>query len=183
MRASSYVALLRGINVGGNNLIPMADLRACFVEKGFANVTTYIQSGNVIFTTTDHKRAALVARIESALGTRFAYRATVVVRSHDEMRAIVEHAPPGFGKRPELFRYDVLFLKDPLTAAAAIAAVPVKEGVDEVHAGKRVLYYSRLISKATQSRMAKIVSLPIYKSLTIRNWNTTTKLLQRMDAV
>ena len=71
----------------------------------------------------------------------------------------------------------------PLVAATALATVPAKAGVDQVSAGKGVLYFSRLISKATQSRLGRVVVMPIYKSLTIRNWNTTTKLLQMMKAV
>jgi len=55
--------------------------------------------------------------------------------------------------------------------------------VDEVSAGKGVLYFQRLISKATQSQLSRLIALPIYKSITIRNWNTTTKLLQLMQAV
>jgi uncharacterized protein (DUF1697 family) len=67
-----------------------------------------------------------------------------------------------------------------LTTSAAMKSVPIKQGVDEAHAGPGVLYFSRLVSKAAQSRLSKIVSMPMYKSMTIRNWNTTTKLLQMM---
>jgi uncharacterized protein (DUF1697 family) len=77
----------------------------------------------------------------------------------------------------------VIFLKAPLTAAAALKSVVTAPGVDEAHAGPCVLYFSRLIDKAGQSRLGKIVSSPIYKSVTIRNWNTTTKLLRMMDAM
>ena len=60
--------------------------------------------------------------------------------------------------------------------------MPAKPGVDQAHPGPGVLYFSRLIAKATSSRLGKVVALPIYKSMTIRNWNTTTKLLQLLDA-
>lgn len=76
----------------------------------------------------------------------------------------------------------MIFLKPPLTSAAALRDVPTKEGVDQVAAGKGVLYLSRLMSRATQSRLGKIVALPMYKSITIRNWNTTTQLLTLMRA-
>jgi uncharacterized protein (DUF1697 family) len=59
--------------------------------------------------------------------------------------------------------------------------VPTRQGVDEVHAGPGVLYFSRLISRAAQSHLSKVVSLPIYQSMTIRNWNTTMTLLRMMD--
>jgi|SRR5688572_7874172 len=176
-----YVALLRGINVGGKNLIGMPALKACFEAQGFADVGTYIQSGNVIFTSNE-KSSVLVARIESVLSKTFGYAASVVLRSQQQLRAVVEQAPTGFGARPDLYRYDVIFVKDPLTAAEARESVPAKAGVDEVFAGKGVLYFSRLIETAAQSHLARLTAKPIYKQLTIRNWNTTTRLLALMDA-
>jgi uncharacterized protein (DUF1697 family) len=179
MAMNRYVALLRGINVGGNNLIKMTALKACFEEHGFEDVATFIQSGNVLFGS-DDSGPALVRRIEQMLATTFDYPASVVLRNRKQLRQIVEGAPAGFGAQPARYRYDVIFLKEPLEAASALEVVPLKEGVDAAHAGKGVLYFSRLVSKATQSRLSRIVSMPIYKSMTIRNWNTTTKLLQLM---
>lgn len=173
-----YVALLRGINVGGRNLIKMAELAACFERNGFEDVTTYIQSGNVVFGSSGSSNADLVARIERMLAGSFDYEASVVVRSRRQMRAIVDGAPPGFGADPDRFRSDVIFVKPPLTAKAAFAQVPTKEGVDRAWAGTGVLYFERLTERATQSRLSAIVSMPLYRSVTIRNWNTTTKLLR-----
>jgi uncharacterized protein (DUF1697 family) len=177
----SYVALLRGINVGGKNLIKMPALKACFEANGFDDVATYIQSGNVLFGSSETRPSELANMIEEVLGQEFGYAATVVVRNRKQMRATVDHAPKGFGAEPAKYRYDVIFLKEPLTAKAAITSVPTKPGVDEAHAGAGVLYFSRLTSKATQSRLSRIVSSPIYPSVTIRNWNTTTKLLRMME--
>jgi uncharacterized protein (DUF1697 family) len=177
---TTYVALLRGINVGGKNLIKMAELKACFETGGFEDVATYIQSGNVVFRSAGSGSAALAGRIEETLTATFGYPASVVLRSRAQMRAIVDGAPRGFGSDPAAYRYDVLFLKEPLTARVALKDVPTRPGVDTAHAGRGVLYFSRLTSRASQSRLGKIVSLPIYQSLTIRNWNTTTKLLQLM---
>lgn len=174
-----YVALLRGINVGGRNLIKMADLRACFESAGFEDVATYIQSGNVLFGAPPADD--LPARLEELLSGAFDYRASVAVRSHDEMRATVDGAPKGFGADPDGYRYDVIFLKHTLDAASAMAAVDTRPEVDEVHAGPGALYFSRLVSRASQSKLSKIASSPIYPSITIRNWNTTTKLLQMLE--
>jgi uncharacterized protein (DUF1697 family) len=175
-----YVALLRGINVGGKNLIKMPTLKACFEAGGFDDVVTYIQSGNVLFRAPG-SGSALARRIEKMLSKTFEYRASVVLRSHAQMRSIVERAPKGFGADPAAYRYDVIFLKEPLTASAALKKVPTREDVDEVYAGRGVLYFSRLISRAAQSHLSRVVSMPIYQSMTIRNWNTTTKLLRMMD--
>ena len=178
---SRNVALLRGINVGGKNLIKMTELKLCFEEQGFREVVTYIQSGNVLFTAGDLGPAKLTLRLEEALAAKFNYRAKVVVRSRKQLQAIVERAPDGFGAYPAKFRYDVIFLKEPLTASTAMKSVPTKEGVDQAHAGSGVLYFARLISKATQSKLSRIGSMPIYQNMTIRNWNTTTKLLQMLE--
>jgi uncharacterized protein (DUF1697 family) len=178
---TTYLALLRGINVGGKNLIRMPALKACFEAGGFEDVVTYIQSGNVLFRAVGSGEA-LTRRIEEMLVETFpSYAASVVLRSHAQMRAVVGEAPRGFGKEPAKYRYDVIYLKEPLTARAALKDVPTREGVDEAHPGKGVLYFSRLASRAAQSRLSRIVSMPIYQRMTIRNWNTTTKLLAMMD--
>jgi uncharacterized protein (DUF1697 family) len=173
-----YVALLRGINVGGKNLIRMPALTACFENAGFEDVVTYIQSGNVIFRSSG-SGPALVERIEELLSSTFAYPARVVLRSRAQLRGIVDGAPKGFGSADH--RSDVIFLKEPLTAKEALAQVPVNPDVDRVSAGRGVLYHSRLTSLASRSRLSKIVSLPIYQSMTIRNWNTTTTLARMLD--
>jgi uncharacterized protein (DUF1697 family) len=180
-RASRYVALLRGINVGGKNLVAMPALKAWFVAQGLGDVATYIQSGTVLFTSAE-PTATLVARIEAGLSRTFGYPALVVLRTRAQLRAVVEGAPPGFGSRPALFRYDVIFLKEPLSAAEALDPLPRNPGVDAVSAGRGVLYFSRLVRKASQSRMSRIVSLPMYQRMTVRSWNTTTRLLALLEA-
>jgi uncharacterized protein (DUF1697 family) len=176
---AEYLALLRGINVGGRNLIKMAELRACFEENGFENVGSYIQSGNVLFSAP--ASASLVDRAEAMLSETFGYQASVVVLSRKQLRAIVDGVPEGFGTDPGAYRYDVIFLKEPLTAKDAIESVAVAPGVDEVSPGPGALYFSRLVSQASRSRLSRIVSSPIYPSVTIRNWNTTTKLLAMLE--
>ena len=180
---TSYVALLRGINVGGSNLIRMVALKACFEAKGFRNVATYIQSGNVLFTASRGNQATLTGQIEKALSKTFAYQSRVVVRSFEQMKATVEKAPKGFGRQPTAYRYDVIFLKDPLTPDEAIKSVTAKPGVDRVFSGDGVLYFSRLMSKAAQSQLSRVVATPAYQNMTIRNWNTTVKLFDLMKRI
>jgi uncharacterized protein (DUF1697 family) len=177
---SHYLALLRGINVGGKNLIKMSELKACLEKLGLEDVATYIQSGNVIFTAPESGRAKLVSRIEGVLAKTFGYEASVVLRTQKQLEDVVAHAPEGFGTEPAKYRYDVLFLKEPLTAAVALKSVPTRAGVDAAHAGKGVLYFSRLIRKATQSQLNRLAALPVYQNMTIRNWNTTTALVRLM---
>jgi uncharacterized protein (DUF1697 family) len=176
-----FLALLRGINVGGNNLIKMADLKGYFEEMGFSDVVTYIQSGNVLFKDFKYTEEVLTKRTEEFLEKKLKYSVPVVVVAYTHLKTVVENAPSKFGDDKDKYRYDVLFLKPPLQAAEAVKSVLVKEGVDEVHSGKGVLYFSRLTAKATQSKLSRIVGSPIYKNITIRNWNTTTKLLALME--
>lgn len=178
---NQYLVLLRGINVGGKNIIKMADLKASFEEMGFSNVVTYIQSGNVLVQSVDKDKAALTTKIEKGLSRRFNFDAKVVVISQKELAAVVKSAPEGFGEDDATFRYDVIFLKEPLTPKEAMLSVKVREGVDTAHAGKQALYFSRLISRASQSYLTKIIGMPVYQNMTIRNWNTSTKLLVLME--
>ena len=178
---NQYVALLRGINVGGKNIIKMAELKACFEELGFQNVRTYIQSGNVLFSIEESDQAGLTGQIEEALSATFNYELPVVVRSADQMKTIITDAPKGFGSDPAAYRYDVIFLKEPLMSAEVIETVPTKPGVDEIYAGDGVVYFSRLVAKASSSRLSRVASMPIYQSMTIRNWNTTTRLVGMIE--
>jgi uncharacterized protein (DUF1697 family) len=180
VRTTRYVALLRGINVGGRNRVAMADLREAFEAAGYRSVSTYIQSGNVLFAT-DSSRRALEDEIEAMLERRFGIPLVVVVRSLSQMRSVVAKAPHGFGEQPGAFHSDVLFLKAPLTAPQAMRVVGLREGVDQAWPGRGVLYFARLSERRTQSRMSSIVGTPEYKLMTIRSWATTTKLLDLLD--
>lgn len=180
MPPTRYVALLRGINVGGHNPVPMAALRAALLVAGYASVRTYIQSGNVLFAS-DAPAAGLEEDIERILTARFDLPVPVVVRSHRQLRAIVTKAPPGFGSQPQVFHSDVVFLKAPLTTAQAMRVVQLRDGVDQAWPGSGVVYFARLSAHRTQSRMSKIVGTPEYRRMTIRNWATTTKLLTLLD--
>ena len=178
--ASQYLALLRGINVGGKNLVKMADLRAAFESMGFADVATYIASGNVLFRAPRQRREDLAARIESELTRSFSTELKVVLLTETQLRGVVDGAPRGFGGDSHL--WDVVFVRKPLTVRKAFGAVEIREGVDRAWPGKGVLYFSRLAAKATSSRLNKVASLPEYKNMTLRSWSTTTKLLALMES-
>ena len=180
MARGNFVALLRGINVGGRNIVRMADLRAAFETAGYRAVSTYIQSGNVLFES-DEPRASLERDVETMLENRFGLQLVVVVRSHRQLRNVVNRAPEGFGAEPGIHNSDVIFLKAPLSSRRALRAVDVRDGVDQVWPGAGVLYFSRLSERLAQSRLARIVGTPEYQRMTIRNWNTTTKLLSLLD--
>jgi uncharacterized protein (DUF1697 family) len=175
-----YAALLRGINVGGRNIVPMAQLRQTFEADGYKEVRTYIQTGNVLFDS-DVPAALLQVDLEAMLQRRFAVPVVVVLRSHVEFRNVVDESPAGFGSQPARYHSDVIFLKAPLSSQQAMSVVDAREGVDEAWPGNGVVYFARLSERRAQSRMSRIVGTPEYRQMTIRNWTTTTKLLSLLD--
>ncbi len=178
-RMKTYVILLRGINVGGKNKVPMASLKKCLEDLGFSNVATYIASGNVLLSS-DKSPTEIQAQIEKALPASFKLHSElikVLVLTRKQLQAVVANKPEGFGEQPQTYHSDAIFLMG-IDAADAIAAFNPREGVDEVWPGDGVIYSQRLSAQRTKSRLNKIMAAPVYKSMTIRNWNTTTKLLE-----
>lgn len=179
----TFVVLLRGINVGGKNKVPMAGLRTFLEDAGFTNVRTYIQSGNVLLDSTE-PAGAVQQVVEEGLPTAFALDSALVralVLSADELAEIVADAPDGFGTEPDTYHYDVCFFFGDVTPEAVMEKVSLHPEVDTAVAGDRALYFRRLSALRTKSRMSKLISTPGYQSLTIRNWNTTTRLLAMLD--
>lgn len=175
-----YVALLRGINVGGRNKVPMAELRAAFEGAGHTDVSTYIQSGNVLFRSSA-PRAAIEADVERMLERHLGFPIVVVVRSHAQLRAVVARAPATFGTQAGTYHSDAIFLRSPLTPNQVMKIVKLRDGVDRAWTGSGVVYFERLSAERTKSRMSSIAGTPEYANMTIRNWATTTKLLALLD--
>ncbi len=178
----TYIILIRGINVGGKNKIPMAGLRQCLEDLGFSDVMTYIASGNAILRS--ERSADAVARlIEVALPKNFRLDSELVrvlVLSQAKLRSVIEQKPEGFGEQPEKYHSDVIFLMG-IDAPQALSVFHPREGVDRVWPGKGVIYSERLSALRTRSRLSRIAGTPEYRSMTIRNWNTTTKLLAMLE--
>ncbi|HEX5013056.1 MAG TPA: DUF1697 domain-containing protein [Candidatus Limnocylindrales bacterium] len=179
---TTYLVLLRGINVGGKNKVPMTPLRELLEELGFSNVATYIASGNVVLTS-DRKPADIKRDIEAALPKAFRLHSELIsvhVLSHAELKAVVNKKPEGFGDQPAKFHSDAIFLID-IDAEAAMQVFDPRPGVDSVWPGDGVIYSQRLSAQRTKSRLSKIMASPAYKSMTIRSWATTTALLELME--
>ena len=176
-----YLALLRGINVGGNNIIKMSDLKASFEKMGFSDVTTYIQSGNVIFASAKKDQEKLALQIEKALSETFDYKSKIALVSFDQMKTVFNELPDGFGSDPGRYRYDVIFLREKVSPSEIMKKIKLRPGVDEAAAGSLALYFSRLAERAGQSYLKNVMMLPEYKEMTIRNWNTTKALFEIME--
>ena len=173
----TYVVLLRGINVGGKNTMPMTRLKQCLEELGYSSVSTFIASGNVILKS--HQRPDQTRnRIERALPTRFQLDSDLVralVLTPDQLRAVIDSKPRGFGEQPKKYHSDAIFLIG-IDSTQAMSAFSPREGVDKVWPGNGVIYSQRLSSLRTKSRLNRVLATPQYKFMTIRSWNTTTKL-------
>jgi uncharacterized protein (DUF1697 family) len=174
-----YVVLLRGINVGGRNKLPMASLKQFLEELRFSGVSTYIASGNVILES-DESADEIEAHLEKALPANFKLDDKVVrvlVLTRNQLQAIIDNKPEGFGEQPEKYHSDAIFLMG-IDSASAMPLFNPREGVDRVWPGNGVIYSQRLSSQRTKSRLSKIMTTPAYKSMTVRNWSTTTRLLE-----
>ena len=177
---TQYLALLRGINVGGKNLVSMTELRAAFESMRLADVATYINSGNVLFRAPRQRADELSSRIEAGLTERFGIELKIVLLTRAQLENVIDGAPPGFGD--PAYRCDVIFLRKPLTVKWVFGLLELKEGVDQAWPGKGVVYFSRLDAKASSSRLTKFVAMPEYKEVTVRSWSTTKKLAALMSA-
>jgi len=176
----SSVALLRGINVGGKNRVGMPALAECFRNAGYEDVRTYLQSGNVVFTAQPATGRALEDDLDRMLQQRFGFPIPTVVRSEDEFAATVGSAPVNHGSRE--LRSEVFFLKRPLTVEAVLTQMPqLREGVDSISPGPAALYFSRVATLASKTRITRLMGMPIFQQMTVRSWRTTTRIFEMFD--
>ena len=184
MTDRTFIALLRGINVGGKNKVPMAGLKTLLEEIGLEDVSTYIASGNAMFRS-GLAASTIARRIEEGLTSAFKLDdelVKVLVLSHAELKAVIDKRPKGFGDEPDKYHSDAVFLMD-IDRDEAFALFKPRDGVDKVWPGEGLVYSQRLSAERTKSRLSKIMESPLYKSMTIRSWQTTQKLLELLDAM
>jgi uncharacterized protein (DUF1697 family) len=171
-----YVALLRGINVGKNISIKMADLKQAVSDAGFSEVKTYIQSGNVVFESADKDVIQIESVLQSALYKAFQFDSGIVVLTYEQLKKVLLEVPPDWKMRHDLRCY-IAFIKRPATVKDVMRDIELKEGVDSVNEGEIVIYMSSLLSGLTRSRFTKLISKAVYKNITIRNYATTQKIM------
>jgi uncharacterized protein (DUF1697 family) len=179
----TFLILLRGINVGGKNKVSMAELKKCLEGLGFFDVSTFIVSGNVVLTS-DRNADEIAVQIEAALPKAFKLDSElirVLALTRDQLRAVVDDRPKGFGDQPDKYHSDAIFLMG-IEASAAMPIFNPREGVDRVWPGNGVVYSERLSAQRTKSRLSSMMTSPLYKSMTIRSWSTTVKLLEMLNA-
>ncbi len=173
-----YVALLRGINVGGNSIIKMVDLKECFEKCGFKNVSTFIQSGNVIFESEMTNVQEITKKLEENLLKTFDIPIRVIVLSSTQLQKVLSGVPDEWNK--DDLRCYIAFVKSPVTSKDVLKEVQLNKDVDFIKTGQGVLYMSTKLSGLTQSGFSKLSRKKIYQDITIRNYTTTQKIFNLM---
>ena len=178
-----FLALLRGINVGGKNIISKEELYQLFIDLGFENVRTYIQSGNILFKSGQKSSKKLAKSIEEELSKQFSYNARAVVLSSNQYKSAVESASENWGNN-EQQKHNALFLLGNNTPKKISKELPLqKPEIETIELGKNVIFWSVSKESLTKTSYMKLATLPVYQEVTIRNHNTVFKLLQLFDEI
>lgn len=176
-----YIALLRGINVGGKNKISMPELKKTFEDIGFQDVITYINSGNVIFSSTIDDGEEIKKCCELAIRNTFQLNIAVTIISAHELTVALQNAP-SWWDNDSLSKHNAIFVIPPATAIEILAQIGIeKPEYEKVSFYGQVIFWSAPIKTFARTRLSKIVGKSSYNSITVRNANTTKKLLQLLE--
>lgn len=173
-----YVALLRGINVGGNSIVSMAKLKTVFEELGYEDVKTYINSGNVIF------RSSLSAKIlteqqEKAIHKNFDLPVKVLIKSLPQLQKIETELPDKWAN-DKAMKCDVMFLWEDVRDLSEIKKWEFQKAHEDVKYLDGAILWRVDRDFTAKSKMLNVIRSPIYKQMTVRNCNTFRKILQMM---
>ena len=181
MRA--IISLLRGVNVGGHNQIKMDALRLLYADLKLHDPQTYVQSGNVVFASAQSNLPRLAKQIEDRIEKECGFRTDVILRTAEEMRAVVQYNP--FAKRPDLepARLLVTFLGRKPEPAARERVLQIRAEPEELHVGTLELYTyfpnGMARPKLSMAKVERTLAVPCSG----RNWNTVTKLLAMAEEI
>lgn len=179
---TKYLVLFRGINVGGKNNVPMADLKRLLETHGFTEVVSYLHTGNLIVTSGIGDKVEIRCQIEALVNERFAVATPVLILSEEDLLVAAESVPEWWGKEPET-KHNAMFIIPPGKPETMIAEVGLlKEGYEQVAFCEQVIFWSAPLKTFSRTRWAKVHSTTSYQYLTIRNANTFRKLLELMTA-
>ena len=181
-RLGVFVALLRGVNVGGNNMISMKSLKESFTTLGFKEVTTYINSGNIVFKSKEDDARKLEIKIEKMLAKDYQLESKVVVRNLPEMEKLVKSLPRSWGDESS-WRYNVIFLRHTIDSEKILTELPANSDIEVIVYRPGVLLWSAQATEYNKTQFAKLATRKIFKDMTVRNLNTTKKLYDLMKKV
>ncbi len=174
-----YVALLRGINVGGRNKIDMKLLKMSFERVGMRAVETYINSGNIIFSRQEANQTDVARILEDAILQDFRLNIRVLIRSFPEIQAVI-NAIPSHWQNDKTMKSDILFLWNEIDNESILSEILPREGIDTAIYVPGTLLWSCARRDTTRSALMKLasgnLSRSLYKKMTIRNVNTARKI-------
>lgn len=177
MPSSVHVALLRGINVGGKNKVEMPRLRAAFEAAGMQQVSTYNNTGNVIFAAADSPDTRV---LERAITEEFGLEIPVLLRSHGAMREVTTAIPDDWANDDRM-KCDVMFLWEDVDRPEVLDGLDFREDIDDLRYIPGALLWRVDRPNLTRSRITKMVGTKLYRSMTVRNVNTVRRLAVLMD--
>ena len=174
-----YIALLRGINVGGKNKISMPELRLLFEKQGFTNIVTYINSGNVAFDSDITDTAQIKSICESIIFDTFGFTISVAIFPATDIVDALAHAPGWWNTEPDS-KHNAIFVLAPMTAERICTEVgEAKPEYEKIMSYGQVIFWSAPLSTFSRTRWSKIVQSKLaYNNITIRNANTALKLAE-----
>jgi len=175
---TTYIAFLRGINVGGKCKVSMKELKEVFESLGYENVTTYINSGNVLF---DAKKEVTAPSIDKALKKNFGFDIRVVVRTEKNILKLAKSIPQEWFNDKKQRTY-VFFLWDEFDSKKSLDLITIKEGIDNLKYISGAIVWNFLLKDYKKSGMNKLIGTELYKNMTSRNVNTVRKLVGLLEA-
>lgn len=176
-----YVALLRGINVGGNNKVEMPRLKKLFESLGYSQVATYINSGNVIFSDSTTDAVKLADIIEQAIESEFGFPVKVVVVKQEIIDHVTSQVPTDWVNDGATQKCDALFLWPDIDSPEVLQKLTLKPGIDEALYFPGAVVWRVMRVNINKSGMRNIFGTEVYKKSTARNINTVRKLAAMMD--
>lgn len=172
-----YTALLRGINVGGNSKVEMSKLKEIFVGLGFTDVRTYINSGNVIFSSKQMEINELTELVQKTLKKKFGFEIKVLIINEKTLLAIEKKVPAAWTNDTNQ-RTDVIFLWNEFDKKATLKEVLINPEVDNLLYTKGAIIWNLKKEHYAKSKMRNFIGTTVYKNMTARNINTVRKLVQ-----
>jgi uncharacterized protein (DUF1697 family) len=179
---TAFVALLRAVNVGGNNLIRMADLKALCEDLGFGNVVTLLQSGNVVFTARGSDKA-VAAKLAGAIEKSHGFRPLIVVRTAAEIADSMKRNPFKAEETNDPGHLVIAFMADQPTSGAKERVAAIKVASERLHLSGRELHAHYASGQGTSKVTNVVLEKALGVAATARNWNTVTKLFAMMEGM
>lgn len=173
-----YIALLRGINVGGKNKVSMRELKEILEHNGFYDVVTYINSGNIIFSSENTDEKKLKEDWEELIENNFQLKIPVLIISVNDLISAFNHAPAWWDKDNDS-KHNAIFILPPTSVNEVFNGVgEIMPEYEKVDYYGRVIFWSAPITTFSRTRWSKVVKSSVYNSITIRNANTIKQILQ-----